>query len=938
MPAGSMPGQPARAGRVAAPGTSLDAVGFHFREEMAGPVAVGETDPSAGAEKGRRDGTRLSFEVEIGIDSLGRFFRDAGHDATLEGAVTFAPLGENLPIRDGRFNLFHVDPASGTRRMTYAFSFTGNDGNAYALRGHKEVRDDAGFDLARDMTTLFAAVHRGEGERAPVIAAGELRFDLKNALTLAASMEVTGARSWWQQVAARIAFASFAWGALRDEYLKDARLLYDTQYDNVVLSGALRGAGGGEAPFFLVAGTHDRGFPWGDGEVFSDVLLAVRDGPGGWRRYAITDRALQELEIDLVAGSCRYRGPAFRLVGRTSASFSDMRKGAEGLEQCELDLDLSFEGRPYDAVNVAFPHVPRLVRKLGARLARQLRELLPGVHPLGITITPHALTTCGGRIGILERGPGGEEARADTLEILPERTFGEAEHGAFRNVKEPTLLYGYLCALRPAVQSARVQIHSRTLRDEPTHWTKDRIDAFLGSVISRTSSSEMLLEGGELRVRPIAPAGEPDERAPLLQKVGDPVIEVSNDHFPTAVFIRRIVEVQEPSGERCLALEEDMSRMNLAPIRSGRRVAVASVRGEDRLRALDRVLESTGFDDLLEAKLASSGKRREAFLVVIKPNFMFAYDRRDRSTYTDPALVHHLVGRLRERGFRRVVVAEAQSTYGEYFTHRSVREVAAYLGYGGGAGYEIVDLTLDATEERHLGEHLGRHPIPATWRDADFRISFAKNKTHVYATYTLTLKNVYGALPLANKLKEYHCARDIYATTIEYLRAFPVDYGLVDAWLSADGPFGIFADPAPNETRTVIGGGDLVAVDWVASTKMGLDPMVSRYMRLAVEAFGKPAIDLVGDASPYRPWLNVPAALPLFAHGVLDADYHFGNVFYSAASQMDEAAFQHKDRTWYMRILRRLTNPLRRAVFVRTGENPSRLNRFLSWLFYRMGY
>ncbi len=119
--------------------------------------------------------------------------------------------------------------------------------------------------------------------------------------------------------------------------------------------------------------------------------------------------------------------------------------------------------------------------------------------------------------------------------------------------------------------------------------------------------------------------------------------------------------------------------------------------------------------------------------------------------------------------------------------------MAKYLHYDNKLrNYTLVDLTLDEYEERHLGPKLGYHHVPVTWRDADFRISFAKNKTHAYAYYTLTLKNIYGALPLANKFKEYHCDRDIYETTIEYLTAFPVDYGLVDAYVSADGPFGIF--------------------------------------------------------------------------------------------------------------------------------------------------
>jgi hypothetical protein len=246
-------------------------------------------------------------------------------------------------------------------------------------------------------------------------------------------------------------------------------------------------------------------------------------------------------------------------------------------------------------------------------------------------------------------------------------------------------------------------------------------------------------------------------------------------------------------------------------------------------------------------------------------------------------------------------------------------------------------MTLDADEMRHLGPHLGMHPVSRVWRESEFRISFAKNKTHAYAYYSLTLKNIYGALPLANKFKEYHCNRGIYDTTIEYLTAFPVDFGLVDGYLSADGPFGVFADPRSNETHTVLGGADLVAVDWVAASKMGINPMIGKHMRLAVKAFGKPAIRVVGDANPYRPWLNVPVALTLFTNEGVDADYHFGNLMYSAVAQMDETHFHRKNQALYMRILRGLTVSLRRAFFVRTGENPSAGNRFFSWLFYRMG-
>jgi uncharacterized protein (DUF362 family) len=920
----------------AGPSRHLDGLGLRFRESLAGPLGAGERDPEAGAARGERDGTRLRFDARIEIANLKRFLAGFEHEAKLTGTVTFGPLGEDLPIRGGAFRLFALEGGTGRRQVTYRFSFTSRDGRAYTLRGRKEVHDDPGLDAVADMTTLFTTLHRGEDGSGPVCAAGELRFAPADAPALLASMEVTGARSHWQEVAAYAAFASFAYGALRDEYLADARLVYDTRYENLVLGGRLRRGDGAEVPFFLASGAHDRGFPWGDGELFWDVLLAVGDGRGGFERYAISDRVLDGLEIDVEGGTYRYRGPAFALTGGASTSFSEMRAGAPSLAPCALDVEIAFAARAHDAVNVAFPLVPRLAARLAAAAARELRALLPGEAPLGIFITPHTVRALGGRVRIGPQPPAATPAVRD-LALVGPSTFGEAELGTFRNLKKPTMLYGYLCALRPDASAARVQIHARTLRHERERWGRDRLQALLGAIVARTSSCEILLEGGGVRVRPIAPAGAPADRAPLLSRVGEPVVEVRNDHFPTAVFVRRIVEVLDPAGERCLALEEDMELVRLEAIGTGRSATVAAIQDDDPLRALDRVLEATGFDALLESKLAASGKERAAFAIALKPNFMFAYDRRDRSTYTDPALVHRLVARLRAAGYREVKVVEAQSTYGEYFDRRSVGEVARYLGYDG-AGYEVVDMTLDADEVRDLGPHLGEHPVSRCWRDADFRVSFAKNKTHTYAYYTLSLKNIYGALPLANKFKEYHCGRGIYATAIEYLRAFPVDYGLVDAVLSADGPFGIFADPAPNQTRTVIGGPDLVAVDWVAASKMGIDPMISPYMKLAVEAFGKPRIDLVGNPSPYRPWLNVPVALTLFTNEGLDAGWRVGNLFYSAAAQMDETYFTYKDRSLRMRMLRTLTLPLRRAFFLRTGEDPSLANRLLSRLFYEMGF
>lgn len=178
---------------------------------------------------------------------------------------------------------------------------------------------------------------------------------------------------------------------------------------------------------------------------------------------------------------------------------------------------------------------------------------------------------------------------------------------------------------------------------------------------------------------------------------------------------------------------------------------VASVKGDDKLTALDEVLEKTAFFAAIEQRLAETGKTRETLRIIIKPNLMFMYSEQDRSTFTDPELVEHLVDRLREAGYRDIKVVEAQSAYGNYFYDREVPNVARLAGYDPKGRYEIVDLTAEKVPHRFRGP-LGDHVVGPTWRDADFRISFAKNKTHTWAFYTLTLKNIYGALAMQDKI------------------------------------------------------------------------------------------------------------------------------------------------------------------------------------------
>jgi uncharacterized protein (DUF362 family) len=904
--------------------SSLKGIGLNFKETMSGWIGIGQADYDEGKIAGQQKNTSIHFDAKIIIEDLDSFINIAGHQARLEGTVTFEPLGGTFPMEDGVFFLFSIEPVHGIRQMVYSFRFTASDGKAYFLFGEKRLKDDPGLDLTEDMTTLFTTLYEGPDKNAPVYGSGIMFFNLKDTPALLASMTVTGT-NWWElhkKAQAILAFTSFAWGALRQEYLSKLNPLYDTEYQNLVLSGQVTSSGVSQN-FFLVSGIHEKDFPWGDGEIFWDVLLVIGDQATGYKRYCITDRTLPGLHLDVGKGTYRYQGPIFALTEGFATSFSHIRNRESTLVECEADFTINFTATPYDTTPFPFVVANDFLAKLATSVKSALESILPAEHLLGIFITPQTVTVNEGTLTIRTGGQIAENS------IVTDKTFGEAEKSTFRNIKEPTMLYGYICAIQPDANVARVQIHANSLRNDRQWLGIDQMEAFLGAAISRVTSKDMLMAQGHLSVQDLGPK---DGVLPFI-KLGYPVLEINNDHFPTAVFQRRIIEVRDPSGATCLALEEDMDFMRLEAENSTKKAVVASIKHPDKIQALDTVLETTGFLDLVAVKWQASGKPKDKFSIVIKPNFMFSYNKCDHTTYTDPELVTHLVDVLRTRGgFDHLTVVEAQSTYGEFFDKRRVLEVAEYLGYvtDGSAGYKLIDLTEDQHEEQNLGSHLGRHPVPLTWRDADFRISFAKNKTHAYAYYTLTLKNIYGALPLADKFSEYHTGRDIYHTTMEYLRAFPVHYGLIDAHLSADGPFGVFADPEPNTTETILGSEDLVAVDWVGATKMGIEPKISQYMKLAIEAFGKPEIELIGDRNPYRPWLNVPAALSIFAHFGLDANDYFGNLIYMAGAYMDESHFTHKSNSAFMKGARAALKPVQEALFLQAGGERSFANKLVS--------
>jgi hypothetical protein len=193
-----------------------------FTEEMLGHVTFGETDFNRGAQNGRPGAAAFKFHLTIEVDDMDRFERDRTREAEARGWIQCDDLGGRLPVERGVFNLF-VDTEPGVKRMLYRLWFKDGVGHPLTMSGFKLVKDDAGFDVWRDTTTLFTRVVRGhveaaEEESAELVASGVLRIRMRDFARQLTTFRAGGA-GLGAQLTALLRFGWLFLGQLAEAYL-----------------------------------------------------------------------------------------------------------------------------------------------------------------------------------------------------------------------------------------------------------------------------------------------------------------------------------------------------------------------------------------------------------------------------------------------------------------------------------------------------------------------------------------------------------------------------------------------------------------------------------------------------------------------------------------------------------------------------------------------
>ncbi|MBI5843063.1 MAG: DUF362 domain-containing protein [Deltaproteobacteria bacterium] len=358
----------------------------------------------------------------------------------------------------------------------------------------------------------------------------------------------------------------------------------------------------------------------------------------------------------------------------------------------------------------------------------------------------------------------------------------------------------------------------------------------------------------------------------------------------------------------------------------------------DKYALLEETLAQSRFFETLDDEFSRSGKAKADFMVAVKPNLSMMLRRDDVGVYTDSFLVIHLLRLLLLRGYTNLCVVESQNLYGNWFERRGVVPVAARAGYlpesvieswkgesraeisvkGGGvdAKVPIVDLTYEFAE--YDIPDVGRVEVGKAWAEADFRISFAKLKSHFYSYYTLAIKNVYGCLPHQDKVTHYHCHRRVTPWTAHIVKAFPVHFSIIDGYSGADGWMGVKIKAIAKKTHTMVAGRDIMAVEREGARLMGVKAEKSPIFRKLASIMSEKPYRLVGNAAPFSPWRNVPLIFVLVVV-LIESSAWIMDYCGALATGGYDKCFIHKNQelSWWKKLLYMGTAPINLAFDLR---------------------
>jgi len=281
---------------------------------------------------------------------------------------------------------------------------------------------------------------------------------------------------------------------------------------------------------------------------------------------------------------------------------------------------------------------------------------------------------------------------------------------------------------------------------------------------------------------------------------------------------------------------------------------------QDKFRCLESALEQAGLRQALELRAQQTGTSPDQLRIFIKPDLAFFF--RPATTITDPELVEHLVDWLHAAGYTTVTIGTARNSSSFWLENRDPLILADLAGYrfetAQHNAYEFADLSDDLCDAGLPSTSiLHDSSLNASWKNADFRISFAKAKTDEEFVYAGAAQNLLGVPPLEDTELNYYHRLGPEDLASELLEHTPVHFAIIDAFVANHGSAGS-RSLLPLALSTIIASPSVTLADWTLANKLGVDPFRSPIVAKLLRERGLPAqYTVAGSLTPFPSVKNV---------------------------------------------------------------------------------
>jgi len=196
--------------------------GISFTETMRGFISLNEkSDYKKGFEEGKKNNSPYEFTLTIQSEDVEAFDADSNHKAEIIGTV-YCPALSAHPITatDGVFNLFVKDDKDGkVKLMKYGMQLNTVEGTSYYFFGYKEIKDEKGFDMWSDTTTLFITLFDGLDDKGTVLGKGMLKIAIIDFMKQLRTMKSIYADTTKESISAISKFGKLFAGEVWETYL-----------------------------------------------------------------------------------------------------------------------------------------------------------------------------------------------------------------------------------------------------------------------------------------------------------------------------------------------------------------------------------------------------------------------------------------------------------------------------------------------------------------------------------------------------------------------------------------------------------------------------------------------------------------------------------------------------------------------------------------------